>query len=154
MMFRHHQDPLYYDNKANAKIFVPQINEAEMTEEQKKIIDSFPKEDRGEILEPDEYAKKGYGFGQGQNLESMVETDFIEAAAKKHKIKEQAAKLKKANRQKNEREGKIDFKEKENPYDSEGREYDENEQEHKEEGEGSEVEENTYDSEFEQEFFG
>ena len=27
MKFRHHQDPLYYDPKANDKIFVPVMNE-------------------------------------------------------------------------------------------------------------------------------
>ena len=59
MMFRHHKDPLYYDTSANAKIFVP-VTEG-LTEEKQKIIESFPAEDRGEILEHSEYAKKGYG---------------------------------------------------------------------------------------------
>ena len=72
MMFRHHMDPLYYDANANAKIFVP-VSEA-VTEEQQKIIESFPAEDRGEILDDDEYAKRGYGLadkfvaGKGDNL--------------------------------------------------------------------------------------
>lgn len=34
MMFRHHMDPLYYDAKANSKIFVPQVGGEELTEEQ------------------------------------------------------------------------------------------------------------------------
>lgn len=59
-MFRHHMDPLYYDTKANAKIFVPVTTDT-LTEEQKKIIESFPAEDRGEILDAEEYAKRGYG---------------------------------------------------------------------------------------------
>jgi hypothetical protein len=53
-------DPLYYDTKANAKIFVPVTTDT-LTEEQKKIIESFPAEDRGEILDAEEYAKRGYG---------------------------------------------------------------------------------------------
>ena len=152
MMFRHHMDPLYYDAKANAKIFVPQVDESQLTEEQKKIIESFPKEDRGEILEAHEYAQKGYGPGQGQDLTSMIETDQIEAAAKKHKLREAAAK-ERADRRK--KQGQVEFKE--NPYDSEEKEYDENEKAEVKFQEGlddSEAEENTYDSEFEEEFFG
>ena len=52
MMFRHHQDPLYYDTTANTKIFVPQVDPNNLTEAQKKIVESFPAEDRGEILDP------------------------------------------------------------------------------------------------------
>ena len=66
MMFRNHNDPLYYDTNAATKIFVPQINPDELTEEKQKIIDSFPAEDRGEILDIAEYEKKGYGLGQEQ----------------------------------------------------------------------------------------
>ena len=94
MMFRHHMDPLYYDTKANSKIFVPQVNEGELTEEKQKIIESFPKEDRGEILEADEYANKGYGPGQGMDLGALVEPDQLEAAKKKHKLKMEAQKEK------------------------------------------------------------
>lgn len=84
----------------------------------------------------------------------MVETDQLEAAKKRHKLREQAQK-EKAERRKREKAGKLDFKE-ENPYDSEEREYKENEEAERkmeEEQEGSELE-NTYDSEFEAEFFG
>lgn len=107
-MFRHHRDPLYYDTNANQKVFVPQINEEDLTEEQKKIVESFPAEDRGKILDDEEYKKKGYGQnvpdhatafgeiqnqfvqGQGDNIASMVEYDQFTAAAKKHKLKERA----------------------------------------------------------------
>jgi hypothetical protein len=96
MMFRHHMDPLYYDTKASSKIFVPQVDPSSLTDAQKKIIDSLPAEDRGEVLEADEYKKKGYGPdgsmpfvpGQGDNLVNMIETDQIEAAAKKHRLRE------------------------------------------------------------------
>lgn len=152
MMFRHHQDPLYYDTQANAKIFVPQVIEGMLNETEKKIIASFPKEDRGEILEPEEYAKKGYGPGQGTDLNNLVELDQIEAAQKKHKLREAAAMIK-AKRIKNEKGGIVKFKdEAENPYDSEENNYDAA-KEYEEAG-GSEVEENSYDSEFESEFFG
>jgi len=59
MMFRHHQDPLYYDTKANPKIFVPVTQN--MNEGQLKVVESFPAEDRGEILEADQYRQRGYG---------------------------------------------------------------------------------------------
>ena len=65
MMFRHHKDPLYYDTNASAKIFVPMASMEEMTDEQRAIVDSLPAEDRGEILDDDEYAKKGYGLQDG-----------------------------------------------------------------------------------------
>jgi len=77
-MFRHHMDPLYYDTKANNKIFVPNVDESKLTAEQKKIIESFPAEDRGVVLNTEEYLKKGYGqfmTGTGDNLESMIEVD-------------------------------------------------------------------------------
>ena len=60
MMFRHHQDPLYYDTAANAKIFRP-VDSSNLNDDQRKIVESFPAEDRGEVLDPEEYAKKGYG---------------------------------------------------------------------------------------------
>jgi len=61
MMFRHHKDPLYYDLNANSKIFVPIEPDNKLDENKRKIIESFPAEDRGKVLEPEEYKKKGYG---------------------------------------------------------------------------------------------
>ena len=63
MMFRDHNDPLYYDAKANDKIFVPVKDlvsitrstltnlmfQASMTEAQRKIVESFPAADRGQL---------------------------------------------------------------------------------------------------------
>ena len=60
MMFRDHNDPLYYDAKANDKIFVPvkdlvstcnltNLLQASMTEAQRKIVESFPAADRGDL---------------------------------------------------------------------------------------------------------
>lgn len=49
MMFRDHNDPLYYDAKANDKIFVPVKDLASMTEAQRKIVESFPAADRGQL---------------------------------------------------------------------------------------------------------
>ena len=83
MIFRHHLDPDYYDPSANDKIFVPDV--AELTEEQKKIVETFPERDRG-IYKPGEAAN--------------VEADPLEAAVKKmkirkeHKLKEKALKKK------------------------------------------------------------
>jgi hypothetical protein len=79
-------------------------------------VDSFPAEDRGEVLDPEEYAKKGYGqddgykAGQGSNIDAMIEIDEFEAAAKRMKIKEDAAiaKRKKKAMGKN---GGVEFKE-------------------------------------------
>ena len=85
-MFRPHVDPLYYDTKANPRIFVPQVNPGEITETQQQIIESMPAEDRGEILPAEEYEKKGYTGGAGSAI--VIETDQFEAAAKKHKLKE------------------------------------------------------------------
>lgn len=82
----------------------------------------------------------------------MIETDQIEAAAKKHKLREEAARERAERRKKQET---VQFKE--NPYDSEEKEYDEDqkaEKKYQQELDGSEAEENSYDSEFEQEFFG
>ena len=97
MMFRHHKDPLYYDTKANAKIFVPVDPINELNDIQRQIVESFPAEDRGLILEHDEYKKKGYGQGEfvpGQGDTLAVEMDEFEAAAKRHKLKEEAMKQK------------------------------------------------------------
>lgn len=105
MMFRHHQDPLYYDTQASSKIFVPVAGE-EMNEAQRAIVESFPAEDRGQILNDAEYASKGYGLstgagetgrfveGQGGNLAAMIELDEVEAAMKRHRLKEDAQKAK------------------------------------------------------------
>ena len=93
MMFRHHQDPLYYDTKANSKIFVPVDASSDLNDVQRAIVDSFPAEDRGITLEQDEYKKKGYGqeeFITGQGATLNVEIDEFEAAAKRHKLKEEA----------------------------------------------------------------
>jgi len=51
-MFRHHKDPLYYDLNASSKIFVPVEPENNLDENKRKIIESFPAEDRGKVLEP------------------------------------------------------------------------------------------------------
>jgi len=152
MMFRHHMDPLYYDTKANSKIFVPQVGEGHANEAQKSIIDSFPAEDRGEILDAEEYSKKGYGHeqknfisGTGADMVSLIETDQFEAAAKKHRLRADAQQ-KKAEKRKREKGGDLDFiseNEDENPYDSEEKEYQEDEKSNA-----------SYDSELEAEFFG
>lgn len=82
MMFRDHNDPLYYDAKANDKIFVPVKDlvsitrstltnfmfQASMSEAQRKIVESFPKADRGE-------------FDEG---EAVHEEDFLVAGHKKY----------------------------------------------------------------------
>ena len=80
MMFRHHQDPLYYDANANPKIFVPVTQN--LNEGQLKVVESFPAEDRGEVLEAEEYKKKGYGQTLPdqngiveQNINNLVEMD-------------------------------------------------------------------------------
>ena len=158
MMFRNHMDPLYYDSKANAKIFVPQIDESQMTEEQRKIIASMPKEDMGEVLEEHEYAKKGYGTGEGNEFNHLVELDPLEAATKKHMLREDAAKVR-ADRRKREKDGILKMKD-EGEYDSEKEEYDKAEEHDRDvkaevvAGDDDDVLDNTYDSEFEEEFFG
>ena len=82
----------------------------------------MPAEDRGEILDPEEYAKKGYMGGAGDKI--TVETDQFEAAAKKHKLREQAQREKTERRKKL---GLMKFKEdEENPYDSEEKDYEQN----------------------------
>ena len=94
MMFRNHKDPLYYDTSANAKIFVPVDPVTELTDKQRSIVDSFPAEDRGQILEHSEYKKKGYGleneYTTGQGASMNIEMDEFEAAARRHKLKEEA----------------------------------------------------------------
>lgn len=87
MMFRHHMDPDYYDPKANDKIFVPDVTNAEeLTEDQKKIVDSFPDRDRGIYTGANEEAK------------AKVEVDPLDAAIKKmqlrkaHRVQEKALK--------------------------------------------------------------
>jgi hypothetical protein len=86
-MFRHHQDPLYYDTAANPKIFVPVDPVSNLNDKQRDIVDSFPAEDRGEALEEAEYIKKGYGKTVQGDLTNIVELDHIEAAQKKHALK-------------------------------------------------------------------
>jgi hypothetical protein len=61
MMFRHHKDPLYYDTQANSKIFVPVDTLENLDDKQRAIVDTFPEEDRGMILQDQEYIKRGYG---------------------------------------------------------------------------------------------
>ena len=168
MMFRHHQDPLYYDTNANAKIFMP-VDTTNLTEEQHKIIESFPAEDRGKVLSPEEYAKKGYGkeqysAGLGDNMEAMCEIDQFEAAAKRMRIKEQAA-IEKRKKKMMDKDG-ISFlkdgREKmDNPFDSEEYDYTvaakaqiELEEDNAKAKDSDQPEENEYDSEFEELFFG
>jgi hypothetical protein len=47
MMFRDYKDPLYYDAKANDKVFVPVMPAEEMSETQRALVENFPKADRG-----------------------------------------------------------------------------------------------------------
>lgn len=75
MMFRHHMDPDYYDPKANDKIFVPEVLGANLTEAQKKIVETFPERDRG-IYDASEKT-------------SIIETDPLEAAVKKMKMRKE-----------------------------------------------------------------
>jgi hypothetical protein len=83
----------------------------------------------------------------------MIEVDEFEAAAKRHKLKEEAAKEKKKLRQLA-KAGDLMFKE-DNPYDSEEKEYEAAEKAHRKAIDGEEAhEEGSYDSELEAEFFG
>lgn len=85
MMFRDINDPLYYDAKANDKVFVPVMATEEMTEEQRKIVESFPKQDRGEI--------------DPNNPEhAMIEDDFVLAHVKRGLAKQAVLKEKRAER--------------------------------------------------------
>lgn len=88
MMFRNHMDPDYYDPKANDKIFVPDVVDAEaLNDQQKGIVKSFPERDRGI-------------FGKDAKSTVPIEEDPLEAAVKKmrirkdHKLKEKAMKNK------------------------------------------------------------
>ena len=75
MMFRHHMDPAYYDPRANDKIFVPDVvDEANLNDDQKKIIASFPKKDRGLYDASDS---------------KEAEVDPLEAAVKKMQIRKE-----------------------------------------------------------------
>ena len=162
MMFRHHQDPLYYDTNANAKIFMP-IDTENLTEDKLKIIESFPAEDRGKVLAPEEYRKKGYGKeelvpGLGDNMEAMCEIDEFEAAAKRMRIKEEAAVAKRKQKLMLKNGGiaflKDGTEKMDNPFDSEEVDYT-NAAKAQLDFEGEdELEENEYDSEFEEMFFG
>ena len=98
-MFRDHTDPLYYDPNAPPKIFVPVVPQESLTEEQKTIVESFPAEDRGEVQEYGVIAGTGeaagnFVEGQGSNLAAMIEVDEVEAALKRHKLKEEVHKAK------------------------------------------------------------
>jgi hypothetical protein len=76
MMFRHHMDPAYYDPKVNDKIFVPEVQGENITEEQKRIIETFPEKDRG-VYNPND--KK----------QEVVEADPLEAAVKKMQLRKE-----------------------------------------------------------------
>ena len=81
MMFRHHMDPAYYDPKVNDKIFVPDvIDQSALTEEQKKIVESFPSKDRGLYDEKESNNKANAG---------QVEEDPLEAAVKKMQLRKE-----------------------------------------------------------------
>ena len=90
MMFRDHNDPLYYDAKANDKIFVPIKDEVSsytfvvltncvfqenMTDAQKKIIASFAPSDIGK-------------YEDNAETRAIVETDFVVAGHKKYLAKQ------------------------------------------------------------------
>ena len=95
MMFRDHNDPLYYDPKSNDKIFVPikdtvsttrstltNLFQSTMTEAQKRIVASFPQADRGE-------------WDDNEETKAIVEEDFEVAAHKKYLAKQMLMKEKK-----------------------------------------------------------
>jgi len=82
MMFRDHNDPLYYDPKSNDKIFVPIKDTSTMTEAQKRIVASFPQADRGE-------------WDDNEETKAIVEEDFEVAAHKKYLAKQMLMKEKK-----------------------------------------------------------
>ena len=85
VMFRHHMDPAYYDPKANDKIFVPDVEDVNrLSEAQRKIIESFPERDRGL------YNK------EGSTKDPTIETDALEAAVKKMKIRKEQRRKEKA----------------------------------------------------------
>ena len=96
-MYRDHRDPLYYDPDASGRILVPTTEKEALPEDKQAIIESVPPEDRGEILDEAEYAKRGYGkAAEGgadlkQNLASLIESDQVLAAAKRRDIKLQHA---------------------------------------------------------------
>ena len=105
-------------------------------------------------MEQEEYAKKGYGmdgFVAGTGAAIGAELDKFEAAAKRHEMKQEAARQK-AMRKKTD----IMFKEKNpNPYDSdEDAQYEKAAVKDLQYEEGEELEEKSYDSELEEEFFG
>lgn len=176
-------DPLYYDPNASAKIFVPVDSVENMTDAQKKIVESMPLEDRGIQISDEDYKKKGYSAqtasevlaegkfvaGQGSNLSAMVEEDSIIAAAKRMEILEADRMKKRAERKRIEKETGVKFKVNEYDSDEADFEYRMEQQEKAEEEireeqkrraeEGDEdaafnMEENSYDSELEAEFFG
>ena len=66
LMYRDHRDPLYYDPTVSSRILVPVYDKEALPDDKRAIIESLPPEDRGEILNDEDYKKKGYGIGQGQ----------------------------------------------------------------------------------------
>jgi hypothetical protein len=91
MMFRHHMDPAYYDPKINDKIFVPDvIDQSALTEEQKKIVESFPSKDRGLYDEKESNNKANAG---------QIEEDPLEAAVKKMQLRKELRMQQKAIKQ-------------------------------------------------------
>lgn len=74
MMFRHHKDPLYYDTQANSKIFVPVDGVDKLDDKQRAIVETFPAEDRGVILNDQEYIQRGYGIktAEGEKAGNFV----------------------------------------------------------------------------------
>ncbi|CDW89648.1 UNKNOWN [Stylonychia lemnae] len=121
MMFRNHMDPDYYDPKANDKIFVPD----NLTDQQKKIIETFPERDRGI-------------FKEGEN--NIVEEDPLEAVVKKMKLKKKEKYSQKQKKVKFEGDGNFAIKnEDEEDEDSEG-ELDDTDEEEYDEEEGEDYE--------------
>jgi len=100
-------------------------------------VQSFPAEDRGKALDPEEYEKKGYRLGGlAGDVADVVEQDQLTAAVKLQEIKDERRRAKKEERKKNQ---EVQFKEEDEDYGSE--EYDEEQ-------------EDSYDSELEAEFYG
>lgn len=135
MMFRHHMDPSYYDPKANDKIFVPDVSDPKvLTEEQKRIVESFPEKDRGLYGKEDK---------EGQ---AAVEEDALEAAVKKMKIRKEHRIREKTQKDTNNKDRRVKFADEADEDSEDSAEYFEGSDEEEEEDYGSEGEEE-YDSE-------
>jgi len=78
MKYRNYKDPLFYDKDANDRIFVPTSSEMDLTEDQRRLLESFPEEDRGLVPE-----------GIPQLIPAQALDDPIEAAAIKAKMKQE-----------------------------------------------------------------